>query len=546
MSELKPDITTGRRFNPIWVIPVVAVVIGLYMVVHTKLTEGPEITIQFDTAEGLEAGKTRLRFRDVDVGLVEAVSLSDSMDQVVVTAKMDKNAAGMLREDTRFWVVRARVGAGSVSGLDTLLSGAYIQLDPGTGSRNEKGAYVGLELPPLTPADAPGVRLTLYSDKAGSLSAGDAIVYNGYKVGRIEGVTFDIEKKVVSYDAFVDAPYSDLVTTNTRFWNVSGVAIDASAAGLRVTTGSIETILLGGVAFGNLPGLAPGDKAISGATYRLASSYHELEADPYQFRIYYVAEFAQSLRGLEPGAPVEYRGIQIGRVDRILIKELASQRGAGDGKPIPVLLYLEPGRFGLGDSEQSTERMRESIANGVTTGMRVSLQTGNLLTGALYLNIDWFKDEPAATLGQFEDYPVIPSIPSGLGRLEQQVGSLLDKLNDLPLEPMVANASTALGTLDGTLVALTATMDSLQEILAKDGTKALPGELNQTLADLRKALANLSPESAVGQSLSNSVFELNQTLRNLEDLTRTLSEKPSSLVFPSKNSADPIPEASPQ
>jgi len=545
MSELTPEISTGKRFNPIWVIPVVAVIIGLYMVIHTKLTEGPEIAIQFNTAEGLEAGKTKLRYRDVDVGLVESVSLSDSMDKVVVTAKMDKSAEDMLREDTRFWVVRARVGAGAISGLGTILSGAYLQLDPGNGPRNKKQEYVGLEVPPLTPADAPGVRLTLYTDQAGSLSAGDSILYNGYKVGRIEGVTFDVEQKVVKYDAFIDAPFNDLVNTNTRFWDVSGVSVDATASGIHVKTGSLETILLGGVAFGDLPGLPPAEKAVSGAVFKLSASYQELAEDPFQQRIYYVAEFEQSLRGLNPGAPVEYRGMQIGRVERILIKELMSMGEAARGKPIPVLIYLEPARFGLPDSEQSVERMREALAVSLKSGMRASLQTGSLLTGALYINIDWYKDEPAVETAEFDGYPVMPTIPSGLGRLEQQIGSLLDKLNNLPLEPVVNNASNALATLDGSLASLTATMNSLQLILDKEGSKSLPGELSDTLAELRQTLSTLSPDSPMGQSISNSVFELNRTLRNLEELTRTLSEKPNSLVFPTDFPADPIPEANP-
>ena len=545
MSELTPEISTGKRFNPIWVIPVVAVIIGLYMVIHTKLTEGPEITIQFNTAEGLEAGKTKLRYRDVDVGLVESVSLSDSMDKVVVTAKMDKSAEDMLREDTRFWVVRARVGAGAISGLGTILSGAYLQLDPGNGPRNKKQEYVGLEVPPLTPADAPGVRLTLYTDQAGSLSAGDSILYNGYKVGRIEGVTFDVEQKVVKYDAFIDAPFNDLVTTNTRFWDVSGVSVDATASGIHINTGSLETILLGGVAFGDLPGLPPAEKAVSGAVFKLSASYQELAEDPFQQRIYYVAEFEQSLRGLNPGAPVEYRGMQIGRVERILIRELVSMGEASRGKPVPVLIYLEPARFGLPDSEESIKKMREALAVSVKSGMRASLQTGSLLTGALYINIDWYKDEPAVAVREFDGYPIMPTIPSGLGRLEQQIGSLLDKLNNLPLEPVVNNASSALATLDGSLASLTATMNSLQLILDKEGSKALPGELSDTLAELRQTLSALSPDSPMGQSISNSVFELNRTLRNLEELTRTLSEKPNSLVFPTDFPADPIPEANP-
>lgn len=537
MNELRPEISTGRRFNPIWVVPVVALVIGLYMVIHTRLTEGPEITVTFNTAEGLESGKTKIRYRDVDIGLVENVSLSDSMDNVLVTAKMDRKAAGLLVEDTRFWVVRARVGAGSISGLGTILSGAYIQLDPGAGKRRTE-EFTGLEVPPLTPADAPGIRLTLQTDAAGSLNAGDPILYNGYKVGRIEAATFDSEKKEMRYDAFVDAPYDSLVTTNSRFWDASGVSIEATAAGLQVRTGSLETILLGGVAFGNLPGQVPGEKAASGSTFKLAASYSELEQHPYKHRIYMVAQFQQSLRGLEPGAPVEYRGIQIGQVERILVKELATEGKPGEGRPIPVLIYLEPGRMQAGDTEAAVEFISESVRRGIVKGMRASLQTGNLITGKLFINIDYYPDATPVTLAQFDGYTVLPTIPSGLGRLEQRVGDLLDKLNGLPLDSLIASADTALVALDGTL-------DSLREILEESSTRALPGELNQSLAELRKAIDGLSPDSAVGQSLSDSVFELNRTLRNLESLTRTLSEEPNLLVFPRDNPADPAPEARP-
>ncbi|MCB1729728.1 MAG: intermembrane transport protein PqiB [Halieaceae bacterium] len=545
MSEMKPEVSTGRRFNPIWVVPLVAVVIGLYMVVHTKLTEGPEITISFATAEGLEAGKTKLRFRDVDVGVVESVTLSKSMDRVVVTAKLDRSATEMLRADTRFWVVRARIGAGAVSGLGTILSGAYIHLDPGKGKRGKR-EFTGLEEPPLTPADAPGIRLVLYSEDAGSVSAGDAIVYHGFKVGRIESMTFDSKEKQVRYDAFIDAPYDDLVTTSSRFWNVSGVSVDASAAGIRVSTGSLDTILLGGVAFDSLPGLPPGEKAQSGAQYKLNASYAELEEDPFQYRAYFITRFSQSLRGLEPGAPVEYRGIQIGRVDRILMKELAIGKNVATGSPIPVLIYLEPGRLGVGDSPELIEFMRRTVQNGLRTGLRASLQTGSLLTGKMYVSLDFYPDMEPVAAEEFEGYAVIPTIPSGLGRIEQQVASLLDKFNALPLEDTVGNANSALGALDGTLLEMTNTMNSLQGILDQDSTKALGGELNQTLAELRKALAGLSPDSAVGDSLNSSLYELNRTLRNIEELTRTLRDQPNALLFPVDAPADPTPEAKPQ
>ena len=545
MSEMKPEVSTGRRFNPIWVVPLVAVVIGLYMVVHTRLTEGPEITINFSTAEGLEAGKTKLRYRDVDIGVVESVGLSKSMEDVIVTAKLDRSASDMLRADTRFWVVRARVGAGAISGLGTLLSGAYIQLDPGKGKPGQR-IFTGLEVPPLTPADAPGVRLVLYSEDAGSVSSGDAIVYHGFKVGRIESVTFDSKTRQVRYDAFIDAPYNDLVTSSTRFWNVSGIAINATAAGINVVTGSLDTILLGGVAFDNLPGLPPGDKAQSGAIYKLNASYAELEEDPFQYRAYFITRFTQSLRGLEPGAPVEYRGIQIGRVERVLMKELALGQNVVSGSAIPVLVYLEPGRLGVGDSPELVEFMKKTVDSGLQNGLRASLQTGNLLTGKLYVSLDFYPDAEPAAPEEYEGYVVIPSIPSGLGRLEQQVATLLDNINALPLGTTVTEMNQALAGLDDTLVAMTATMGSLQGVLDQDSTRAMTAELNATLAEVRKTMAGLSPDSAVGDSLTSSLYELNRTLRNIEELTRTLSDQPNALLFPVDAPADPTPEAKAQ
>lgn len=536
MSDLQPDVSTGKRFNVIWIVPLVAMVIGLYMVIHTKMTEGPTITVSFKSAEGLEAGKTRLRYRSVDIGQVQEVSLAEDMKTVDVTIELDREAAPLLREDTRFWVVRARVGAGSISGLGTLLSGAYIHLDPGAEGREGVRDYVGLESPPLTPAEAPGLRLVLHSEDARSINAGDAILYNGYKVGRIEKVTLDSEKKVVRYDAFVDAPYDDLVNTNSRFWNVSGISVDASAGGIRVSTGSLDTILLGGVAFGNLPGQPPGEKAASGAEYKLNSSYHDLQDDPFNYGVYFIAKFKQSLRGLVPGAPVEYRGIQFGQVKRILIKELVAERSASRGDAIPVLLYLEPGRLGAPDDSETNEYLKQSMSRNITQGLRASLETGNLITGSLYVNLDYYPDEEPVPAETYDGYTVIPSIPTGFGRLEHKLSALLDKIDSLPLEDTVAGANTVLADLS-------ATLESLNTLLDQDATQGLTAELSATLAGLRETLAGLSPDSPGGQALNNSLYQLNKTLQNLEKLTRTLSEKPNSLVFPADTPADPIPEA---
>ncbi|MBL4782351.1 MAG: intermembrane transport protein PqiB [Porticoccaceae bacterium] len=543
MSEMKATVSSGRKFSAIWILPLVTLIVGLVVVVHSMLTQGPTITIDFATAEGLEVGKTKIRLLSVNVGVVESVSIKEDLSGVRASIKLDPETRELLLDDTRFWIVRARVGAGGISGLGTILSGAYIEMAPGNGV-NETRAFVGLESPPLTPADAPGLRLSLYSDRAGSVSTGNAVLYHGYPVGRIEAMEFDAQRRQVRYDVFVDAPYHQLISSSTRFWDTSGIALKASAEGFEVDMGSMDTILLGGVAFGPVPGLPSGSPVASGKEYKLYKSYDAILQQPYRHGIHYVVAFSQSLRGLLPGSPVEYRGIEIGRVERLLIKELVADGMLGTGKAIPVLIYLEPGRLEVGDSEQAVKRLQQVIASGVrNNGLRASLQTGNLLTGKQLINLDYYPDEAPTELGKFEQYGVIPSIETGVARLEHQVSRFLDKLNALPLEATMVEVNRVLGRADASLSSLTAAIDSANSVLASDDTKALPEEMVATLSDLRIVLKGLSPNSKMAQSLGSSVGTLNATLISLDALIRQLSLKPNAILFPVSPEPDLIPEA---
>ncbi|HEB28492.1 MAG TPA: intermembrane transport protein PqiB [Porticoccus sp.] len=534
MSEMKPSTSSGRKFSAVWIIPLVALVIGLSMAVHNVMTQGPTITLDFETAEGLHKGKTKIRLLNVEIGLVEDVVLKEDMSGVTATVKLGPEARPLLHEDTRFWVVRPRIGAGGVSGLSTILAGTYIEMAPGTGAVGHR-EFVGLEEPPQTPLDAPGVRLTLYSRHIGSLSVGESVVYRGYNVGRIEAMEFDQARAQVRYEIFVDDPFHQLINSNTRFWNASGISLNASAEGFEVQMGSMDTLLLGGAAFGNPPDSPSGSPVESGQEYYLYESYDDSLKNPYTHGLYYVVSFFQSVRGLEPGAPVEYRGIPIGRVERILLKELSAlgmaDKGSVTGRAIPVLIYLEPGRMELPDSKESTDALKKTIEAGVTHGLRATLLVGNLLTGKQLVGIDYFPDEEPAELGMFEQYVVIPTIETGVGRLGNQVRSFMDRLNALPLEETVAGVNKVLGSVNG--------------LLERDDTKKVSSELVATLGELRYALAGLSPDSKMYQSLGASVNSLNGTLENLDALIRKLSIKPSSLLFPGTPEMDPIPEARP-
>ena len=532
------NISQGRKLSGIWIIPLLAAVLGIYMVVHTWMTEGPEIEIAFKTATGLTQGKTKIKYRNVDMGLVEEVRLNDEFDGVIAKVKLERQALSLLREDTRFWVVTARIGLGNISGLDTLLSGAYIQLAPGTGKKGQRD-FVALEKPPQTPTGAPGLRLQLTSERASSVSAGDAVLYNSYKVGRVESMKFDPSDRMAHYTLFIDAPYHEMVDSETRFWDVSGISLSAGADGFRLETGSVDTIMLGGVAFGLPPGIAKGGAVEHNSEFELYASYEDILKNPFRYGTRYVISFSQSIKGLAPGAPVEYRGIPLGRVERILLKESIEYNIAqgleGEGADVPVLIYVEPGRLALPDTESSIESLQRTIRIGVENGMRASLETGSLLTGAKYVSIDYFEDTEDATVGTFLDHPTIPPIETGLGNIEQKLTAVLDKINALPLEDTVSGANTAIATLNQTLA-------SLHTILENQSTQQLPAQLDETLQQLRATLKSFSPDSEVYQSINSSLLRLNRTMGNMESLTRTLSAQPNAALMPSKPTPDPIPE----
>ncbi|WP_233161378.1 MULTISPECIES: intermembrane transport protein PqiB [unclassified Achromobacter] len=266
-----PEVTRKkRRVSWIWLVPVVAALAGGSLVLRTWLEAGPSITISFKTAEGLEVGKTQLRYKDVNVGLVKTIKLSEDRSRVIVTADIDKDAASLAREGSSFWVVRPRLGLSGVSGLSTLVSGAYIGVDaPAQTSADgkrvttaDKTEFVGLETPPEVTHDRPGKRFSLKADNLGSLDVGSPVYYRRISVGQVIGYQLDSSGKSVNIQVFIDAPNDKFVTTSTHFWNASGVDFTVNADGLKVRTQSLLSVAVGGIAFEDMDdstsGAAPG------------------------------------------------------------------------------------------------------------------------------------------------------------------------------------------------------------------------------------------------------------------------------------------------
>lgn len=520
------------RFQAIWFLPLFVLAVGIYVVVQSYLEQGPTITIRFETAAGLQAGKTQLKALNVEVGLVEEVMLSEDLKHVLVTAKLNPGTRTLLREDTQIWVERPRIGAGGISGLGTLLSGAYIELSPGTGELGKRD-FTGLEQVPATAPGVPGLRIELYSERANSVSPGDPMLYRGFRVGKIEATRLDLETSQIRYIAFIDSPYDQLVTPSTRFWNASGLNLEADASGIRLQSGSLTSLIVGGVSF-DVPNIEDNGEAVAdGASFRLFPDQRSSQTNPYVHGQLLVAEFEQSLRGLEAGAPVEYRGVRVGTVERV-VSQFNLNEVSGDGRAIPVFLRAEPGRFGLGDSEEGLENLDYLLERSVAGGLRATVQTGNLLTGSLYVSLDYYPDEAPQAMGDYEGYKTIPTLSGGLQQLERQIATLLDKVNSLPLE-------TTVKELNSTITTARSTLASVNALVADESTKALPARIESALAELERAAASFSEGSPLYGDADATLLELNETLASIRALAQSLEDQPNSLIFAKPSNPDPEP-----
>ncbi len=509
-----------RRISLVWLIPLVAVLAAAWLGYRTYTEQGPLVTITFQTAEGLEAGKTRVRFKDVDVGVVEAIELSPDLARVRVRARLAAHLADYLNDQTRFWVVRPRLSGGQVSGLGTLVGGTYIAVDLAKEGAPRQ-TFDGLETPPIVAATEPGKMFTLVTDALSSLSVGSPLLYRGIEVGRVVGYTLR-ESQGVEVQVFVEAPHDARVGANTRFWNVSGVGLSLDASGIRLDTDSLTSVLLGGVAFGAPPGAGAGDSAAEGSRFTLYANQQLAFERRFQRRENWRLSFSGSVRGLLPGAPVEFRGIRIGEVVDVELRLDPEQRAA----QIPVTIAIEPERLGAAGGPQAESRGREPGRQLwdelVGNGLRAQLKTGNLITGALYVDLDFYPDAPPREIGWEGEMPELPTVPTPLDELR----GLLARLSRLPLDRMGEDLSDSLAALRDTMAATNTLLERLDRETAS--------ELSRTLAQTRSTLVSLEkvlkPDSPLQASAHRALQELGAAARSLRIMADYLERHPEALI----------------
>lgn len=533
-----------KRWSPVWIVPIVTLLIGGWILFYHFSHQGPEVTLITENAEGIEAGKTTIKSRSVNVGVVESAVLTDDLHHVEIKARLNSGMEKLLHDDSVFWVVKPQVGREGITGLGTLLSGAYIELQPGT--KGEKPtSYPLLDAPPLAPPDAKGIRITLDSKKAGQLTPGDPVLFRGYQVGSVESSSFDTDKRMMTYQLFISAPYDRLVTTNVRFWKDSGIAVDMSSSGMRVEMGSLTTLFSGGVSFDVPDGWELGDVAQNKAEYHLFDDQRSIQNSLYTNHIDFLMFFTDSIRGLQAGAPVEFRGIRLGTVAQAPYMVPGVNQALDNDYRVPVLIRIEPDRFlsRLGGDFN----LEQHLQDGKKRGLRATLKTGNLLSGALYIDLDFYDNVPAYQgPNKVAGIEVIPTVSGGLSQIQQKLLAALDKINNLPLNPMINEATGTLKESQKTLQQLQKTLNNLNQITASPAMKTLPADMQQTLRELNRSMKGLQPGSPAYNKLVGDMQQLDKTLRELQPVLKTLNSKSNALVFEAKPGQDPQPKRAKQ
>ena len=530
----KPRIVEVRRWHLslVWLVPAVAIAIAASMLVRTVFLAGPRIEIEFASADGVEAGKTEVRYKEVIVGRVTSVSLRDDRKRVVAVVQLDRAATAFAVEDTTFWVVRPRIGVGGVSGLGTLLSGSYIAVDAGIATES-RTAFVGLEAPPFVLRGEPGSVFVLRADDLGSLDVGSPVFYRRAHVGRVVGYTLDPDRDEVAIRMFIEAPFNKLVTREMRFWNASGIDLTVNASGLTLNTQTLASVLAGGLAFEMPPGTAKGPRAPENTVFTLYNDRRTALAPPDGQAVTIRMIFDSTVRGLSEGAAIDLLGIDIGKVRSVALQ----YDGQRKRFPVEVVAEVYPLRLGsvrtalLRDGGgDDADVLRRLIAN----GLRAQLRTGNLLTGQLYIALDYLPGATRPVAAAGAGIVAMPTAPGTLSELQPQIAEIVQKVSKIPFDAIGRDLQTALSKTSAAIGQLT---PEAQKSLA---------EVQRTLTRAQASLESLDrnvtdPNASVQRNLEDMLLELQRTSRSLRVLSDYLQQHPESLLR-GKPADAPLPQ----
>ncbi|MDQ2764446.1 MAG: MlaD family protein [Pseudomonadota bacterium] len=555
MSDARPDppeatVRADRRerFSLIWLIPIVAAALALYLGYQTLAARGPLITITLPDAGGLTAGQTKVEQKAVALGTVESVRLSKNLQSVAVSVRMTKEAVPFLTDRARFWVERPRVSLSGISGIETLVSGSYIAMDPGEPGGQPQRNFQGLSTPPGVRSDEPGRSFTLSAARVGSLGTGSPVFYRDISVGQVLDYVEPGTGAPAMIHFFVKAPYDHFVRTDTRFWNVAGLSVNIGPQGVHVEVASLQAVLSGGVAFANLQANDASPPAKEGNVFELYQNFDDAQNAGFHNNIRYVTYPRESVAGLGPGSAVQLYGFRVGTVTAVKL-----QLGANANQPrVRVTFEVQPERV-FSNSEVPRANPLQATRALVKLGMRARIDTKNYLTGQDVLGLDFVPDAPAAEVGIEGDLIVMPSQGGGLQDITSSLGGIVSKLNSIPFDKIGANANHLLESAGGTLGSadlktalrnLSSTLESLHNVAAttESGLRplmsrlpALSRQLQETVERTDRLLSSVQSgygnNSDLHQSAEQLITQATQAVRSIDQLSSYVTQHPASVLW---------------
>ena len=548
-SPPPPQANVRRKsaFSLVWLLPIVAALIGAYLAFETLSRRGPEIVINFKTADGLTAGQTKVKHKAVDLGTVTGIRLAKDMSHVMVNVRMTSEAEPYLTDQARFWVVRPRLTGSNISGLETLISGGYIEMDPGERGTQQQLEFTGLEDPPGVRSDEPGATFVLKTGRLGSLGTGSPVFYRDIVVGEVLNYHLPEGNGAITVNIFVKAPYDKWVRTATRFWNASGLTVELGGQGLHLELQSLQAILSGGVAFSTPEGNRDTPSAKPDTNFELYADESAANAAGFKQRIPLVLYFQTSTAGLAIGSPILIYGQQVGTVTGIDLQldpatALARVRVAAEVQPERLTAI---GDDKSDDPASVSQRLVEH-------GMRAELTTTSYLTGALAVSLAFPSKPPSASISFEGNAIVFPTMGGGLDNLISSASEIMAKVSAIPFDQIGANAGTLLASLNSTvggpelkqvLTSASGTMVDLQGLIRRTDAglspllKRLPdisNDLQQTLGRANHLVgsvdAGYGSNSQFSRDLDRLMSQFNDAARSIRLLVDFLDRHPEALI----------------
>jgi paraquat-inducible protein B len=515
-----------RWFAWIWLVPLLAAAVVATLAIRAVAERGPLITISFTDAEGLEAGETKIRHKDVDLGTVESIHLSSDMSQVVVRARMRRSATEHLSSATRFWIVRPRVSVGGVSGLSTLVSGSYIEMYPATGTPQRQ--FVGLAEPPIPTPDIPGRAFTLKTENLGSLIAGSPISYRGVPVGEVQGFTLSGAGKGINIYAFIRAPYDKYVNSQSRFWNSGGVEVSVGAQGVRFRAASWQELISGGLTFDTPDSALQEAPSVAGTQFRLYDNEGDAKRDPRGRTLVYRVDLADGSNDIGLGTSVQLLGVEVGQVTEASLQSDDSKQSL----LTRITLEIDPSRVAIvpppsGSNLDPTALFGARLDELVRRGLRAHLTAANFLTGTKVLALDMVHDAPPAHIEMEDGFARIPSTKSAdIAEVLASAQSTLAHIDKATAGPQLGHA---IAELDRTLSNLDHITSEVEPQI-----KPLLSSLRDTSEAAQRTLHSadgvLGSNAASNADLPRLMTELTEAARSVRELSDYLERHPEALI----------------